>query len=87
MGYTRDVIKGVSWLGGIRVSTRALVLIKTLIIARILTPSQFGVFGIAILLLTFIEIVTETGINIFLVQNREKVDKYLGTAWIISIAR
>ncbi len=87
MGYTKDVVKGVSWLGGLRISTRILVLLKTLVIARILTPSQFGIFGVATLLLTFVEILTETGINIFLVQNKEKVDRYLGTAWIVSIVR
>ena len=30
---------------------------------------------------------TETGINIFFLQNRDKIDKYLNTAWVISIIR
>lgn len=72
---------------GVRAVTRILSLVKTIIIARILSPNQFGVFGIATLLLTFIEIITETGINIFLVQKREDINKYINTAWIVSIIR
>ncbi len=87
MGYTFQTIKGVSWIGGIRGVTRVLTLVKTLIIARILTPSQFGVFGVATLVLALIEILTETGVNIFLVQQKEDVDKYINTAWIVSIFR
>jgi len=87
MGYTKDTIKGFSWIGGVRVVIRGLVFFKTLIIARILTPSQFGVFGIVTLLLALIEIITETGINIFLVQQKENVDEYISTAWIVSLAR
>lgn len=87
MGYKIHAIKGVSWIGGIRVVTRVLSFVKTLVIARILIPNQFGIFGIATLVLSLIEILTETGINIFLVQHKEKVDEYINTAWIISILR
>lgn len=87
MGYTKQALTGISWVGAIRVITRFLTVFKTAIIARILTPTQFGVFGIATLVLAFIEIITETGINIFLVQQKEDADKYINTAWIISIIR
>ena len=57
------------------------------ILARILSPNQFGVFGLATLILSFIEIITETGINIFLIQQNDDVKKYINTAWIVSIIR
>lgn len=87
MGYKHTVLQGIGWLGGIRLSTRVLTILKTIVIARILSPEQFGLFGIATLMLALIEIITETGINIFLVQQKEKVDEYISTAWIISIMR
>lgn len=87
MGYTKEAVKGVSWTGGFRVVTRLISFAKTAIVARILSPSQFGVFGIALLVLAFVEILTETGINVFLIQQQEDVDKYINTAWIISILR
>ncbi len=87
MGYTRHIFKGVSWVAGIRVATRVLSFVRTIIIARILTPESFGVFGIATLVLTFIEIFTETGVNIYLIQIKEGIDKYINTSWMISILR
>jgi len=87
MGYTKEAIRGGSWLGGYRLFTRVLSFSRTIIVARILTPSQFGVYGIATLVLALIEILTETGINVFLIQKKENIDKYINTAWLISVVR
>lgn len=87
MGYTRDAIKGVSWMSAFRITNRLLTFVKIAVLARVLTPSQFGIFGIASLLLTFLEILTETGINIILIQAKENIDKYLNSAWVVSIIR
>ena len=87
MGYTKEAIKGVSWLGAFRLFTRALSFLRIIVIARILSPAQFGVYGIAALVLSLVEILTETGINVFLVQNKENINRYIGTAWVVSIIR
>lgn len=87
MGYTKEAIKGITLVGLIRVITRLLSFIKTIVIARILSPYQFGLFGIATLVLVFVEILTETGVNIFLVQKKEDIDKYISTSWIVSVIR
>lgn len=86
MGYTKSAIKGVSWMAAFRVSTRAISLVKTLILARILLPEQFGAYGVALLVLSFLEVMTETGVNVILIQEK-KIEKYINSAWIISIIR
>jgi len=88
MGYTKKTIKGLSWMGGLRGSIRGLAFVRTAILARLLTPTQFGIFGIASLVLGFTEMLTETGINVVLIQEKDKnYTKYLNTAWVISIVR
>lgn len=87
MGYFKDTIKGISWAGSLRLSTRLIAFFRIAILARILTPAQFGVFGIAAFALAFVEIVTETGINVFLIQEKKKIDDYIHTAWLVSIVR
>lgn len=87
MGYTKEALKGIAFVGLIRVATRILSFVKTIVIARILSPFEFGLFGIATLVLVFVEIITETGVNIFLVQKKDDVDKYINTSWIVSIIR
>jgi O-antigen/teichoic acid export membrane protein len=87
MGYLRIAAIGASWIGALKIFSRGISILRTVILARILSPSQFGVFGIATLALSMIETLTETGINVVLVQKKESIEEYINTAWIISIAR
>lgn len=87
MSQLTKTIQGVSWVGLLRGSTRGIAFIKIFILARILTPDQFGVFGIATLVLALLEIFTETGINVFFVQKEGKLKDYIDTAWVVSMAR
>lgn len=87
MGYKLQAFKGISWIGILRISTRAITFVRLAILARILTPAQFGVFGVATLVLSFLEVLTETGINVFLIQKKEDSSNYINSAWIVSIIR
>lgn len=87
MGYLVNTISGLTWTGGYRGATRIIAFIKIAVLARILVPEQFGLFGIAALVLAFLEILTETGINIFFIQGEGKLKDYLNTAWVVSIIR
>ncbi len=87
MGYFKTTISNVSWSAGQRWSIRGLTFIRIAILARLLLPSQFGLVSIATLVLGFLEIFTETWINVFLIQEKDDIAPFLNTAWIISIIR
>lgn len=87
MGYFKDTLKGVSWMGALKGVSRGVGFIRIAVLARLLTPSQFGVFAIASLVLAFLEMLTETGINVYLIQEESEIKDYVNTAWIVSIAR
>lgn len=87
MGYKKEAMKGVGWVGAFRVVSRGMSFLRTAILARILSPEQFGTYGIGLLVLALLEVFTETGINVFLVQQKGKIDKYVNTSWVISIVR
>ena len=88
MGYIKNTLTGFGWMGGSRAVTRGFSIIRTIILARILLPSDFGVYGIVLIVLAILELLTETGINIFLIQeDDENIDKYIDTAWVVSIVR
>lgn len=74
-------------MGFLRASTRLLAFLRIAILARLLTPKEFGIYGVASLILAFLEVITETGVNIFLIQSRKKLVYYLNTAWVVSIFR
>jgi O-antigen/teichoic acid export membrane protein len=87
MGAFRQTIGGISWMGGLRLTSRILILLRTIILARLLSPLQFGIFGIVTLAISLFEIFTETGINTVLIQEDEKIEPLINTAWVVSIIR
>lgn len=87
MGYSKQAFVGISWISAFRGISRVIATVRGIVLARILTPSQFGVFGIASIVLSFLEILTETGINVFLIQEKDKIDRFVNSAWIVSMLR
>lgn len=87
MGYLKTAILGTAWMGSLRVAMRAGTFIRIFILARILDPADFGVFAIASLVLSFLEVVTETGVNTFLISEKEHIDKFISSAFVVSVAR
>ena len=70
MGYLKDTLKGLSWMTAYRVSYRLIGIVRIGIVAHLLSPASLGVFGIVTIVLGFLEIFTETGINIYLIQEK-----------------
>ncbi|MGM0367986.1 MAG: oligosaccharide flippase family protein [Actinomycetota bacterium] len=52
-----------------------------------LSPNDFGVFGIALLVLSILSSFTQTGYSQALIQKKEKTRQYLNTAWTIGLVR
>lgn len=87
MGYFKPASYGILWMGALRGITRGVAFLKIAVLARLLSPLQFGLYGIASLVLALLEIVTETGINYFLIQEKSEIEDYLDSAWLVSIIR
>ncbi len=87
MGYLKATLTGTGWMGALRLVNRVVALLKLGILARILVPAQFGLFGIASLVVALLETLSETGINVFLIQGEGDVEEYVDTAWVVSILR
>lgn len=87
MGYQNQAVKSVGYGIVSKAFTRGIGIVKISILARILTPSQFGLFGIGALILSLLETLTQSGIEVFLVKEKNKLQDYINTAWVISIVR
>ncbi len=87
MGYFKTTLSGLSWTAALRGSIRLLAFVRLAILARLLLPEQFGAFGVAAMALALLEIMTETGINVFLLQEKDGLSQFINTAWLVSIFR
>lgn len=72
---------------GLQLISRSLGFIKTIILARLLSPGDFGLLGIALLAVSTLETFSQTGFQAALIQKKENVEPYLDTAWTFSAIR
>lgn len=87
MGYTKEAISGFSWQTVLKGSGLVLGMIKLMILARILTPTDFGIFSLVAIALGIAEATTETGVNYTIINSKHSVSYFLNTAWVIAIVR
>lgn len=87
MGYTKNTIYGFSWQTLLKFLTMVTVLIKTMFVARILTPNDFGLFAIIAIALGIAEATTQTGVNLTIIQSKRSIQYFIDTAWVIAIIR
>lgn len=87
MGYFPTAIKGIGWMGVLQGIFRLLTLLKFVIIARLLDPSQIGLFGLVMLMVSFFESISDFGLSLFLVQATQKEDRLINAVWTVSIIR
>lgn len=87
MGYTTKAIQGFGWHTVFKVTTTGLSALKIIIVARILSPADFGLFSLVTIALGLTEAATETGVNITLLQTKRSISYFLDTAWVIAIVR
>ena len=77
--------KGVLWSGISQFVGQALQFVVSAILARLLLPEDFGVFGIAIIVTGFLTLLNELGLSAAIVQRKEIYQSHLSTAFWINI--
>lgn len=84
---SKKVVKGGMWVFALRGTERLFNFVRLIIIARILSPNDFGLMGIALLTMATLETFTRTGFQSALIQKKEDIIPYLDAAWTVAILR
>jgi PST family polysaccharide transporter len=84
-GLARTVLRGASLAAGGYVLAQGLNLVVYLVLARLLTPEDFGVYAAATILLGFMGLVSESGITAALIHRKDRVEEAMstGAAWTL----
>ena len=75
------------WVFALQLVSRGIRFIRTIVLARLLSPNDFGLMGIAFLVLSALETFSQTGFNRALIQKKKKIEGYLDTAWTVQFLR
>lgn len=85
MSASLKVIKSAALLLGMQFVQRGLGIISTLLLARLLTPDDFGIIALITIVLQFFELLAEIGNQQYIVQKETLHDTDLNTAWTMDI--
>lgn len=83
----RKTARGVFWVFTLRFADRGLGLLRTIILARLLAPQDFGVMGIALVILSGLEVLTMTGFDAALIHKKGDIRSHLDAAWAAQFIR
>ena len=81
----REIAAGAAWMILMRVCDRLLGLASTLILARLLTPSDFGVVAMAMSFIALIELAGAFSFEIALIQRSNPTREHYDTAWTLNL--
>ena len=84
-GPGTHMLRGSTWMIALRWAIRLTGLISTLILARLLTPKDFGVVAIAMIVVGMFEMLSYTGHGAAVVRHRDPTREHYDTAWTISV--
>jgi len=79
------VFRGSAWMIALRWATRAIGLLSTLVLVRLLTPADFGIVAMAMMLVVVLEAFAETGQRAALIRMPSPSREHYDAAWTISI--
>lgn len=79
------VLRASAWAVGSRWTVRLLGLLSTIVLARLLTPADFGVVGTAMIVIAFSEAMFEMGVRTVLIHADDPTRADYDTAWTMSL--
>jgi lipopolysaccharide exporter len=82
----RASARSVLWNGATFATSKLLVLVSTVVLARLLTPDDFGLVGIGLLIIGYLELANDFGISAAVVQNRDAPDRVANVAFWVNMA-
>jgi len=81
----RHMLGGSAWAIALRWCARLTGLISTIVLARLLTPADYGVVAIATLIVGTIEVFTQTGQYTVIIRHPNPTREHYDSAWTVSL--
>lgn len=84
-GPGTHMLRGSAWLIALRWAIRLTGVVSTIVLARLLTPKDFGVVAIAMIVVSMFEMLNQTGQRLAIVRHGNPTREHYDTAWTISV--
>ncbi len=81
----KQIAKGAAWLMGFKLLDKSIGLISTLVLVRVLTPSDFGLVAMAMAVVALLELMGAFGFDSALIQRQDTARSHFDTAWTFNV--
>ncbi|MDP3168460.1 MAG: lipopolysaccharide biosynthesis protein [Hydrogenophaga sp.] len=81
----KQIAKGAAWLMGFKLLDKSIGLISTLVLVRLLTPSDFGLVAMAMAVVSLLELMGAFGFDSALIQRQDTARSHFDTAWTFNV--
>jgi PST family polysaccharide transporter len=81
------ILRGSVWISGGRIVVNILSAVSTIVLARLLMPSDFGLVALATSMLAMLQAFTELSLSQALIAIGEPTREHYDTAWTLNLAR
>lgn len=81
----RQIAKGAAWLMGFKLLDKSIGLVSTLVLVRVLTPSDFGLVAMAMAVVALLELMGAFGFDSALIQRQDTQRSHFDTAWTFNV--
>ena len=81
----RQMAKGAAWMVAMRWSIRGIGIVSVVILARLLAPDDFGILAMAMIVVGFFGILTETYMDLALIRDAGATRSHYDTAWTLGV--
>src|SRR5580765_2964387 len=81
----RALVRGSAWMIGFRLLDRSVGLVSMLVLARVLTPADFGLVAMATAMIAFVELFGWLGLDVALIQRPGATREHFDTAWTMNV--
>lgn len=85
--WSQKIVHAGFWAFTLHSAEQLAVLCRLLVLAVLLAPRDFGLFGIAILTTLAMDTFSRTGLEQALIQKKEEITPYLEVAWTVRLVR
>lgn len=77
--------RGAAWMVLFKIMERGLGLVSTVILARLLVPSDFGLIAMAASIMAILELLSAFGFDMALIQKQDAERRHYDTAWTFNV--
>jgi lipopolysaccharide exporter len=80
-----QIASGAAWMISLKFAERSIGILSTLVLARLLTPADFGLVAMATAVVGFLELMGAFGFDMALIQRQDSRREHFDTAWTFNV--